>query len=69
MTTRWDLMAERLAQTLKRLQLSPADPKISTRLSNGKNLKLFIACLLMGKVFNETISNPNSAPGFFTYGK
>jgi hypothetical protein len=48
--------------------LSPADPKISTRLSNGKNRKLFIACLLMDKVFNgRAISNPNSAPKFFTY--
>jgi hypothetical protein len=31
-------------------QLSPADPKISTRLSNGKNRKLFIARLLFGRV-------------------
>jgi hypothetical protein len=32
--------------------LSPVDPKITNRLSNGKNRKLFIACLLMVKVVN-----------------
>jgi hypothetical protein len=48
-------------------QLSPADPKISTRLSNGKNRKLLIARLLFGRVLmgeNMLLSGPNSRQDF-----
>jgi hypothetical protein len=42
--------------------LSPADPKISTRLSKGKNRKLFIARLLLVSLAREKTYQPASGP-------